>query len=315
MSRSASSGWLWERATSLSRTSPAGRRLDLAGLVLSAVALFSLTYALIKANDLGWASPTILALLTIATAGLLVFIWTERRTHAPMIDLSLFRSSTFAGVNLVSLIVTLGTFGVFLYTSLFFQDVLRYSPASAGTALLPWIGTFLIVSPLTGKLAQRIPVRWLIGSGLGTMGLGLLLLSDLNEHSTVIDLLPGLLLGGLGGALTVPLANVAISSVPIENAGIASGIFNTFRETGASLGIAIIGAVFLAAQHHATANGSTSSQAFASGYTHGLTAAALLAGLGAVIAALTIKRPERDTDTNARQPTSISQPAAVAHRA
>ncbi len=144
------------------------------------------------------------------------------------------------------------------------------------------------------------------------MGLGLFLLSGLNEHSTLIDLLPGLILGGLGGAFTVPLANVAISSVPIDKAGVASGVFNTFRETGGSLGIAIIGAVFLAAQHHATATGATPAHAFASGYSHGLSVAALLAVLGAAIAALTINRQHPDTGTNTSNPgpTTPTSPGA-----
>jgi len=291
-----------------SRDDTAGRRIDLPGLVLSTGGLFSLTYALIKANDLGWTSPTIVAVLTAAAAGLSAFVWTERRAHAPMLDLALFRSATFTGTNLVNLIVSLGTFGVFLYTSLFLQDVLGYSPARAGTALLPWIGTFLIVAPLTGKLAERVPARWVITGGLATMAAGLFLLSGLDEHSTLIDLLPGLLLGGLGGALTVPLANAAISAVPIEKAGVASGVFNTFRETGGSPGIAIIGAVFLAAQHDATANGAAPAHAFASGYAHGLTVAAIVAAVGAVIAALTIG-PAPPQPGRQRHPSGTDHPA------
>ena len=295
-----------------SRDLDAARRFDLPGLVLSTGALFSLTYALIKANALGWASPTTLTLLVVAAAGLSAFIWVERRARAPMIDPALFRSRAFTGANLVNLIVTLGTFGVFLYTSLFFQDVLGYSPAHAGTALLPWIGAFLIVSPLTGTLAERIPVRWLVTGGLVTMGAGLFLLSGLNEQSTVTDLLPGLLLGGLGGALTVPLANVAIGAVPVERAGVASGVFNTFRETGGSLGIAIIGAVFLAAQRHATAIGATTAHAFATGYGHGLAVAGLFAVLGAAIAALTINGPHSDESTRASEPAPTNRPGAIA---
>ena len=292
-----------------SRDPGADRRLDLPGVVLSIGTLLSLTYALIKANDLGWGSPTIVILLTVAAVGLLAFIWTERRARAPMVDLALFHSTTFTGTNVVNLIVTLGTFGVFLYTSLFFQHVLGYSPAAAGAALLPWIGTFLIVSPFTGKLAQRINTRWLITVGLATMGLGLFVLSGLDEHSTLVDLLPGLFLGGLGGALTVPLASVAISAVPADRSGVASGVFNTSREIGGSLGIAIVGAVFLAAQHHATATGASALHAFASGYSRGLAAAALLAALGAAVAAVTIK--PRGADVRPSELARPNEPAAV----
>ena len=274
-----------------SRDETTARRLDLPGLVLSTGALLSLTYALIEANELGWRSPMIIALLTAAFAGLGGFVWTERRARAPMLDLSLFRNPTFTGANLVGLIVTAGTFGVFLYTSLFFQDVLGYSPAHAGTALLPWIGIYLLIAPLTGKLLARFPARRVIVTGLAIMAAGLWLLSGLDEHSTLAELLPGLLLGGLGGALTVPLTDVAIGAAPIEKAGVASGVINTFRETGGSLGIAIIGAVFLAAQQHAGARGATPPHAFAAGYGHGLAAAAILTAVGCALAMLTITRP------------------------
>jgi EmrB/QacA subfamily drug resistance transporter len=289
-----------------SRDERAGPRIDVLGLVLSAGALLSLTYALIEGNHLGWTSPAVLALLAAAAIGLCAFVEVERRADAPLLDLALFRSARFTGVNVVQLIVTAGTFGVFLYTSLFFQDVLGYSPARAGTALLPWIGTFLVVAPLTGKLTERIPVRWVVTAGLVTMGGGLLLLSGLDEHSTLLELLPGLLLGGLGGALTVPLANEAIGAAPPEQAGIASGVFNTFRETGGSLGIAIIGAVFLAAQHHAGANGATPGHAFAAGYGRGLAVAAILAGIGAVISLLTLRRPGADKRDVVANPAAVT---------
>jgi hypothetical protein len=143
------------------------------------------------------------------------------------------------------------------------------------------------------------------------LGLGLFLLSGLNEHSAVVDLLPGLVLGGFGGALTVPLANVAVSAVPADKAGVASGVFNTFHETGGSLGIAVIGAVFLAAQHHASATGAAPAHAFASGYSHRLAAAALLATVGAAIAAITI---DGEPPTAAGCPANGHEPARVPTR-
>jgi predicted MFS family arabinose efflux permease len=175
-----------------SRDESARPGIDVPGLVLSAGALLSLTYALIEGNRLGGSSPSVRALLAAAAVGLGAFVEVERRADAPLLDLALFRSARFTSVNVVQLIVTAGTFGVFLYTSLFFQDVLGYSPARAGTALLPWIGTFLVVAPLTGRLTERISVRWVVSAGLVTMGGGLLLLSGLDEHSTLVELLPGL---------------------------------------------------------------------------------------------------------------------------
>ncbi len=156
----------------------------------------------------------------------------ERRAAAPTIDVSLFRIPAFSGSGIAVLIFNLGTFGVFLYTSLYFQHVLGYSPVRAGTALLPWILMLLVIGPFTGSLTQRVVPRVLVTAGLAIMALGLLLLTGIDEHSSYVDLLPGLLIGGLGGALTIPLNAVAIGAVPARQSGVASGIFNTARETG-----------------------------------------------------------------------------------
>ena len=267
----------------------ASRRLDVPGLVVSAVGLFALTYALLTANDLGWGSPEILGLLAGALAAGIAFIAIERRAAAPSIDLSLFRRAAFSGANIAILIFNLGTFGVFLYTSLYFQNVLGYSPVKAGTALLPWILMLLLLGPLTGKLADTLQPRHLIAGGLTVMAAGLFLLTGLDEHSAYRDLLPGLILGGLGGALTIPLNGVAIGAAPVEKSGVASGIFNTAREAGGALGIAVIGAVVAGAHDHAAAGGVA--HAFAAGYARGLAVAAVLALLTAMTVLVTIREP------------------------
>jgi EmrB/QacA subfamily drug resistance transporter len=266
----------------------ASKHVDLPGVVTSTAALSALTYGLIKANDLGWGSPTIVALFGVALVAGGTFVAIERRAAAPTVDLSLFRTPAFSGANIAILIFNLGTFGVFLYTSLYFQNVLGYSPVKAGAALLPWILVLIVVGPLTGKLAERLTPPLLVAGGLTVMAAGLALLTGIDEHSRYIDLLPGLIIGGLGGALTIPLNGIAVGAAPVEKSGVASGVFNTARETGGSLGIAIIGAV-LAAQQHSTTQGAA--HAFASGYARGLAVAACLALIAAVVALLTLGQP------------------------
>jgi EmrB/QacA subfamily drug resistance transporter len=261
----------------------ASRRLDLGGLSSSAIALSSLTYALLNANQRGWDSPVIAALLVVAVASMLGFVAIERHSREPSIDLRLFRRLAFSGANIAILTFNLGTFGVFLYTSLYFQNVLGYSPVKAGSALLPWILMLIMLGPFTGALAERIAPHRLIAGGLVLMAGGLALLTGIDEHSAYGDLLPGLALGGIGGALTIPLSGVALAAAPVEQAGIASGIFNTARETGGALGIAIIGAVVASA-----AGVATSPHTFATGYRHGLAIAALLTFAAAIIAAFTL---------------------------
>jgi predicted MFS family arabinose efflux permease len=213
----------------------------------------------------------------------------ERRAAAPTVDLSLFRVPAFSGANVAILIFNLGTFGVFLYTSLYFQHVLGYTPVKAGAALLPWILVLIVVGPFTGKLTERVTPRLLIAGGLTVMAIGLALLTGIDEHSRYIDLLPGLVIGGLGGALTIPLNGVAVGAAPVEKSGVASGVFNTARETGGSLGIAVIGAVLATAQQHSATEGAA--HAFATGYARGLTVAAALALVAAAVALLTLRPP------------------------
>jgi EmrB/QacA subfamily drug resistance transporter len=257
------------------------RRLELAGLTTSAIALSTLTYALINANQHGWGSPVIVSLLAVAAASTVGFVAVERRSETPVVDLQLFRQPAFSGANIAILTFNLGTFGVFLYTSLYFQNVLGYSPVKAGSALLPWILVLILVGPFTGTLAQRVTPRWLIAGGLAVMASGLGLLTGIDEHSAYVDLLPGLVLGGIGGALTIPLSGVAIAAAPVAKSGVASGVFNTAREAGGALGIAIIGAVV-------ESGGRAGPEGFAAGYSRGVAVAAVLAIVAAIVAGLTL---------------------------
>ena len=112
-------------------------RFDVAGVSLITGALFALTYALINANDYGWGSTTIMALLATAVAGLAAFVAVERRAQAPMIDLSMFRIREFSVANVIIMVANLATFGVLLYTSLYLQEVVGESPVAAAAARLP----------------------------------------------------------------------------------------------------------------------------------------------------------------------------------
>jgi EmrB/QacA subfamily drug resistance transporter len=286
----------------------AGRRVDAPGVLLAIGALFSLTFALIKANDSGWTSPLIDGLFVTAAVAIVAFVLVERRAQQPLLDISLFHSRAFTGANIVALIVNLAAFGVFLFTSLFLQNVLGGSPVAAGAALLPWVAMLLLIAPNTGKLTQRIPAHYLIGAGLALLGAGLLLLAGVDEHSSYLALLPGLLVGGLGSALTVPVNGLALTAVDPKKAGVASGLFNTAREIGGSLGIAITGAVLAYGQRHALHRGATSLHAFAAGYSDGLLVAGLLA-IAAATVAVVMLRPSRIRSTASSNMPVLAEPA------
>ena len=286
--------------------------LDLPGLVVSGAALFALTFGLIEANSYGWTSPTILGLFAAAAAGLALFIWIELRRRAPMLDLSLFRSRTFTGANIVAFLVTLAMFGVFFFMSLYVQQILGYSPVQAGAIFLPMTILIILVAPIAGRLSDKIGSRWLMAGGLTLVAGSLAIFSRLGVDSGFWDMLPGLLIGGIGMALTMtPMTAAAMGSVPVTKAGIASGVLNTFRQVGGSLGIAVMGAILTSRQTSALASGASRPEAFIDGFSAALVVGAIIAFLGAVTAAILIRKPATEPAPTRRQEEESTSVAEV----
>src|SRR5215210_2762907 len=255
-------------------------RLDLPGLVTSGLGLFALTYALIEGNEYGWGSGRIVGALVSAVVLLAVFIVLERRQRAPMLDLSLFRNGTYAGANLVILLVALAMFGVFFFVSLYMQNVLGYSAVQAGAAFLPMTLIIILVAPIAGKSSDRFGSRWLMTIGMVLLGVQLLYLSQLGPDAEFWNLLPGLLVGGLGMAMTMtPTAAAATRAVPVHKAGVGSAVLNAMRQVGGSVGIALMGAIVA---HEAS--GSPGIDGFMAGYERALFVAALIAFVGSIVA-------------------------------
>jgi EmrB/QacA subfamily drug resistance transporter len=289
-----------------SRDTSGEQSLDLPGLLVSGGALFALTFALVEANEYGWTSPLILGLFGAAVAGLALFIWIESRRRAPMLDLSLFRRRTFAGANIVAFLVTLAMFGVFFFMSLFVQRILDYSPVQAGAIFLPMTLLIIFVAPIAGKLSDKIGSRWLMAGGLSLVGISLMLFSGLDTTSGFWDLVPGLVIGGLGMASTMtPMTAAAMGSVPVAKAGVASGVLNTFRQVGGALGIAVMGAILTSRETSSIASGHSVDVAFVDGFSSALHVAAIVAFVGAVTAAILIRR------SHPPEPTAVIEGAAA----
>ena len=273
-----------------SRDTSREQRLDVPGLVASGVALFALVYALIEGNSLGWTSPTILTLLAIAVVFGTAFVLLELYQRLPMFDMRLFRNPTFVGANTVALLVSLAMFGVFFFISLYMQNVLGYSAVRAGAAFLPMTLLIIFVAPFAGKSSDRIGSRSLMTSGMTLVGAGLLVFAQLDADSNYLSLLPGMVLGGLGMAITMtPMTAAALSSVPVDKAGVGSGMLNTFRQVGGALGIASMGAILAASSTSAIEGGATRIDAFVSGLQRALYIAALIAFAGALTAFLAVR--------------------------
>jgi EmrB/QacA subfamily drug resistance transporter len=254
--------------------------LDLPGLGTSALGLFALTYGLIEANGYGWTSARIVGSFVVAVVSLTSFIAIERRRRSPMLDLSLFRSGTYTGANVAMLLVALSMFGVFFFVSLYMQNVLGYSAVQAGAAFLPMTLIIILVAPIAGKSSDRFGSRWLMTIGMVLLGVQLLYLSQLGPDAEFWNLLPGLLVGGLGMAMTMtPTAAAATRAVPVHKAGVGSAVLNAMRQVGGSVGIALMGAIVA---HEAS--GSPGIEGFMAGYERALFVAALIAFVGSIVA-------------------------------
>src|SRR5438270_7236906 len=273
-----------------SRDTSHEQSIDLPGLVTSGLALFALSYALIEGNKLGWSSGEILGLFAAAAVLLAAFIVLESRQRLPMLDLSLFKIPSFVGANVVALLVSLGMFGVFFFISLYVQNVLGYSPTKAGAVLLPMTLLIIFIAPIAGKKSDRIGGRWLMGGGMTLLGVSLLFYQRAGVHTGFLTLLPSMLLGGVGMAMTMsPMTSVAMGSVPVDKAGVGSGVLNSFRQIGGALGIAVMGAIVASYLHGAPARSEAAKQQFVNGLHAALLVSAGIAFVAAAVAVVLVR--------------------------
>ena len=270
-------------------------RIDWAGLVTFSSALSFLVYALIRGNDDGWSSAKIVSLLTTAVLLLVIFVTIELRRDQPMLDLRLFRVPTFTGAQIVAFSIHASLFSMFLYITLYMQDVLGYSPFESGLRFLPVSVLSFVAAPLAGKLAERYSVKFFLTAGLTLVGTGLLLMSGITPSDGWTTLLAGFILGGIGiGFINPPLATAAIGVVEPRRSGAASGINSTFRQVGTAVGIAGLGAILQAKLPHnlgpATFASAAGRNAYIDAFNVLLKVGAAVAFTGAASALVLIRR-------------------------
>jgi EmrB/QacA subfamily drug resistance transporter len=273
----------------------ASARIDWVGLLTFSAGLFCFVFALIRGNDDGWTSAKIVSLLTTAALLLAIFVTAELRRDQPMIDLRLFRVPTFTGAQIVAFSIHASMFSMFLYITLYMQNVLRYSPLETGVRFLPISLLSFLAAPIAGKLAERLPVRAFLGAGLGLIGLGLVLMSGIDPSDDWTTLLPGFILGGIGiGFINPPLATAAIGVVEPRRSGAASGINSTFRQVGTAVGIAGLGAILQSKLAHNLSPADFASPAGRSAYIDAfnelLIVGAVVAFTGAALALVLVRR-------------------------
>ncbi len=279
-----------------SRDTSREQRLDPAGLITSGIGLLALVYAPIEGHKYGWTSAWILGLFAVAAVGLGAFVFAELHQRLPMLDLTLFRNGTFTGANIVAILVTVAMFGIFVFFPIYMQTLRGWSPIQSGAALLPWTLLIVIFAPIAGKLSDHVGSRWLMTAGMATVGLCCLELSTVTVDSSFWHMLPGFVLGGLGMAFVMtPMSAAVMGAAPVDKAGVASGVLNTFRQVGVALGIAITGAIITNREAAAVAGGADPAHAFVHGLTFAMKVSAVIC-FGAALAAALLVRQYRHAD-------------------
>jgi EmrB/QacA subfamily drug resistance transporter len=278
--------------------------LDLPGLVLASLGLLGIVFGVVRGNDHGWTSGTVLPPIVIGGLLVAAFIAWELRAREPMLPMHLFRSRGFTVTNATSLLMFFGMFGSIFLLAQFLQVVQHYSPLEAGLRTLPWTGMPVLVAPVAGALSDRIGGRPLLIIGLAMQAIGLGWLAAVTTPTVAYTaLVPAFVIAGIGMSLFfAPVANVVLGSVRRDQEGIASGANNAIRELGGVFGIAVLGAVFSA--HGSYASGTA--------FVSGLTPAVWVGGAAVAVASAAALLLPRLRPTPANTATANTAPAEQA---
>ncbi|MFD3806319.1 MFS transporter [Streptomyces sp. NPDC058619] len=227
------------------------RRPDPVGQVLVMALLGSVTYGIIEAPAVGWSSPLIVGCAVVAVASLVGLLVYEPRREEPLVDLRFFRSAPFSGATVIAVSAFAGLSGFLFLNTLYLQDVRGLGALDAGLYMLPMAVLTFLFAPLSGRLvATRGPRLPLLVAGVTMATSGLLFAVFEAETSTPL-LFAGYMLFGLGfGMVNAPVTNTAVSGMPRSQAGVAAAIASTSRQTGGTLGVAVVGSVLASGMGH-----------------------------------------------------------------
>jgi EmrB/QacA subfamily drug resistance transporter len=309
-------------ATHESRDETAPPTIDIPGVATLTIGLSALVLALVEANSWGWGSARIVGLFVTAAIGLTAFVVIELRSRYPMVDFDFFRSRSFLGANIVAFIVSFAMLAMFFFIALYMQNIKGYSPLEAGVRFLPSTLVIMVAGPIAGRLTDRVGPRPLITAGLLLVAGSLFWQGHLAVDTSYGFIAGAFVLMGFGmGLVMSPMSTAAMNSVDPSKAGVASGTLSMSRMVGGSFGVAAMGALISALGSHklaellpnvsdsarskltdalgsgagSSATGHTASalqDAFVYALNDGLRVGALVALIGAIVAAVLIE-PKR----------------------
>jgi len=238
--------------TTLPRRVPAaGGRIDWPGVPLLIGGVGALVLGLMQSQQWGWGSPAIIGLLATAAVLLPAFVWWELRAREPLVQLRLFRSGNFTADSIVIAAMQFGLMGVSVFGAIWVQDVLGFGPISAGLSLLPLTIPLLLLSVPSGRLYDRIGPRLPVAAGALLLGLSLIWAAVVLDQRDYAWLVPGYVLMGVGLALMItPTTTDALNAADPALRGQASGVVQTMRQVGGTIGIAILGTIVANVQHN-----------------------------------------------------------------
>jgi len=278
-----------------SRADLGHRRFDAGGALTVTGGLLTLVFGIVKSQIWGWGDPRTLGVLAAGIGLLSLFVWLESRSTAPLVKLSIFRIRSIASANTVMLLVASAMFGMFFFASLYVQEILGYSPLKAGLAFLPVSLGIMVGAGIAQGLIPRLGIRNVAVFGISLAAAGMVVLTQVPVHGQYLsNLFVGLMPLAIGMGFTfVPITLLGTSGVSNDDAGLASGLFNSAQQIGGSLGLAIL-ATLSASQTsglvHRGASFGAVQAAKVSGYHVAFWAAAIMLAAGALVLTVFLRK-------------------------
>jgi MFS family permease len=262
---------------------PAERRYDLLGALTVTAGLIVLTYAIVRTDTHGWGSAETLVTGAVGLALLAGFVLIEGRlARRPLVPLRIFSSRMLSAANVIVFFLGAAVFAMWYFVSLYLQQVLGLSPIAAGLAFLPMSVAIVAASMVAGRLAHRFGARATLTAGMALIAGGMAWFAQVSPHGSygADVLVPGIVTALGIGLSFVPVTIAAMTGVEHAQAGLASGLVNTSRQFGGSLGLAILAT--LASQAGAGERGPA---ALTTGFHEAFLVGAAFAVAGAIVAA------------------------------